>query len=136
MYRFHHVAISVGDLARSIDFYAQLGFKQAGRWKQEDGSLEIVDLKNGAMLLEIFLSKGAQELPEHSKDIEKDIAVRGTKHFALRVTSIMEAKADLLSKGIEIAFEAISDDPASASYLFVRDPDGILVEIIEDRRGY
>ncbi len=136
MYRFHHVALSVENLERSIAFYHQFGFRQVGQWKPANGLLEIVDLRGSGMVLELFHYPGGQPLPAHSKMPEADVRVHGTKHFALQVASAKAAKQELLAKGMEIVFEDMSDDPHGASYFFVKDPDGILVEIIEDRRGY
>jgi glyoxylase I family protein len=136
MYSFHHVGISVSDLTQSIAFYNLIGFKKVGNWKLEDNSLEVVDLQIGETLLELFCYSASKPLPEHSKDLEHDLPVQGTKHFGLKVASIREARQDVIAKDISIVYEQTSEDPNWASYFFIKDPDGILVEIIEDKRGY
>src|SRR5687767_7871161 len=130
MYSFHHVALSVSDLAQSVAFYGLIGFKKVGGWKPEESSLEIVDMRVGNALLELFCDPTSKPPPEHSQNLERDLQVRGTKHFGLKVASIAAAKQDVLAKGLHIVYEEMSDNPNWASYFFIKDPDGILVEII------
>ena len=135
-YTLHHVALSVSNLEKSIAFYDMFGFKRVGGWKSEDGSFEIANLRNGATMLELFCYRDQQALPEHSQDLWHDLPVVGTKHFGLSVESIDAAKDALQASGLEILHKDINKDRSGANYFFVRDPDGILVEIIEDNRGY
>jgi catechol 2,3-dioxygenase-like lactoylglutathione lyase family enzyme len=44
----HHAAISAIDMAESIAFYEQFGFRVVLHWKDPDGELEIAHLKLGA----------------------------------------------------------------------------------------
>ena len=136
VYSPHHIALSVSNLERSIEFYSSFGFNRVGGWKPDDATLEIVNLRNGNMLLELFCYTSSKPLPEHSKDLWQDLPVVGVKHFGLQVASIDEAKRDLQAKGLDILHEDINEDRSGANYFFVKDPDGILVEIIEDNRGY
>ena len=130
MYSFHHIALSVSDLAQSVTFYGLIGFKKIGGWKPEDRSFEIVDLRVGDTVLELLCYSTSKPLPEHSQNLKHDLQVRGTKHFGLKVASIAEAKQDILAKGLHIVYEELSDNPNGVSYFFIKDPDGILVEII------
>lgn len=57
------------------------------------------------------------------------------KHLGLSVDSIDEAKSDLESKGLKILHEEINEERSGINYFFVKDPDGILIEIAEDNRG-
>jgi glyoxylase I family protein len=136
MYTFHHIALSVSNLDKSMAFYKMLGFERVGGWRPEDGSFEIVNLRNGEIMLELFCYANARPMPEHSKDLGWDLPVVGVKHFALSVQSIDKAKQMLQEKGLEILHEDINPDRSGANYFFVKDPDEILVEIIEDNRGY
>ena len=50
----HHAAISVIDMAESVAFYEQFGFRVMVHWKDPGGELEIAHLKLAANYLEIF----------------------------------------------------------------------------------
>ncbi len=136
MYSLHHIALSVSDLGRSVGFYGLFGFKKIGGWTPDDRSYEIANLSNGNVMIELFCYAKAQPLPEHSKGLWQDLPVLGVKHFGLRVASIDEAKERLQAANLEILHEDINDDRSGANFFFVRDPDGILVEVIEDNRKY
>lgn len=136
MYSPHHIALSVSDLTRSIDFYQALGFKKVGGWEPEDGSFVIANLRNHSIILELFCYVNHHAMPEHAKDLSKDLPVFGIKHFGVQVDSIDEAKQEIQARGLEIMNEDINPDRSGANYFFVKDPDGLLVEIIEDNRGY
>ena len=41
MFNINHVAISVTDISKSIEFYKKFGFKEFKSWCSEDGSIKI-----------------------------------------------------------------------------------------------
>jgi len=136
MFSFHHVALSVSNIDESLEFYAIFGFKRVGDWEPEDKSFKIVNLRNGDTLLELFSYVNAKSLPEHHKDLLQDLPVVGIKHFGMQVASIDQAKENLQARGLDILHEDTNADRSGANYFFVKDPDGILVEVMEDNRGY
>jgi glyoxylase I family protein len=136
VYTLHHIAISVSDLEKSVAFYGMFDFRRVGDWQPEDGSYQIINLRNDAMMLELFCYARPEALPEHAKVLRQDLPVLGVKHFGLQVKAIDQAKKSLQEKGFEILDEDINEDHSGANYFFVKDPDGILVEVIEDNRGY
>lgn len=135
MYKPHHVALSVSNRERSVKFYNQLGFEQIHFWEAEDKSLAITHLKNDGLVLELFCFANPQPLPQTSHATATDLPIMGTKHFGLQVDSIKEAKKDLVAKGIVGADIQITRGKTNILYFFIQDPDGILVEIVEDKRG-
>jgi glyoxylase I family protein len=136
MYSFHHVCLSVTDRERSVAFYNQLGFAQVHLWQADDGSLTITHLKHGDMMLELFCYRDHQQAPESIRSTKTDLPVIGTKHFGMRVGSIEAARQDLAAKGIIKPDTVITEGHTGVRYIFIADPDGILVEISEDKRDF
>ncbi len=133
-FQIHHIAISVKDAQRSEDFYSFFGFNKVHRWEAEDKSLQIVHLKNNeGVILELFCYTAPQDAPAHTASTKTDLPVIGVKHFGLRVESIEEAKKAIEKQGITIVTE-ITKGRTGPLYFFIKDPDGILVEIMQDDR--
>lgn len=131
MFNINHVAISVTDIEKSVEFYKKFGFQKFKSWKAEDESIKINMLKLNNTILEIFCYKEYTDLPETAKTIATDLQVIGTKHFSLGVESIEEAKEFIIKNKIANDIE-IKVGRLGKSYFFIKDPDGILVEIIEN----
>jgi len=136
MYRFHHVCLSVTNRDRSVDFYQKLGFSQVHLWEADDKSMTITHLKNGEIILELFCIANYRPAPDTIHSIKTDLPVIGTKHFGLKVDSIEAAREDLAHKGIVDGSIAITQGRTGPRYFFIEDPDGILVEISEDKREF
>ena len=100
MFNINHVAISVTDIERSIEFYKKFGFQEFKSWKAEDGSIKINMLKLNNTVLEIFCYKEYIDLPETAKKTATDLPILGTKHFALGVDSIEKAKDFVMKNDI------------------------------------
>jgi lactoylglutathione lyase len=122
-----HVAFTVKDVKRSIDFYCGvLGFKKLFELKFEDGDstrdwityLKITDHQ----FLELFAG-GEEEI----KTGQKAIAY---SHLSLEVSSVAEITESVRSKGIAIDTEPqVGLDGNWQSW--IRDPDGNRIEFME-----
>ncbi|MBR2954386.1 MAG: VOC family protein [Clostridia bacterium] len=132
MYSVSHVALSVIDIRETIEFYKKFGFKVIKEWEATDHSIQIVHLKLNNVVLELFCYKKHIDIPNHSKKLSSDLPVIGTKHFALGVKSIDIAHKDLIKKGIIPSDLDITLGRLGKQYFFITDPNGILIEIIED----
>ena len=88
-------------------------------------------LKLNDTILEIFCYKKYTKLPETAKTTATDLPIIGTKHFALGVDSIEQAKKFVLENEISRKIE-IKAGRLGKQYFFIEDPDGILIEIIEN----
>lgn len=136
MFKLHHIAISVKDCKVSEEFYAIFDFKKVHTWVAEDNSLQIVHLKNKEdSILELFCYASFQAIPDYTKSNETNLPVVGVKHFALQVDSIEETKAMLEKKGINPQKD-IQMGRTGIQYFFIIDPDGILIEIVQDDRTF
>ena len=131
MFNIAHVTISVTNIEKTLEFYKQFGFKEFKAWAAEDNSLKIRMLKLNDMLLEIFCYKNYSDLPNTATSTATDLPVLGTKHFALGVQNIEKAKSWVINN--KLADEVtINVGRLGKPYFFIKDPDEILVEIIEN----
>ena len=101
MFSLHHAALSVSDLERSESFYGLFGFRPVHRWSAPDGSLTIVHMQLGPTLLELFSYRDHQPAPESSRSLATDLPRLGTKHFALGVDDMDQARSCLLARGLD-----------------------------------
>lgn len=131
----HHVAISAVDMTSSVAFYEQFGFTVVLHWKDPGGEQEIAHLKLGDNYLEIFWYKDQIPAPETAGSLATDLPRIGIKHFALQVDSVHEAKTFVENRGIASHVD-IRHGKTGVTYFFVKDPSGIFVEFVEDKRGF
>ena len=134
MFSIHHVALSVSNMQKTCDFYALFGFKVAYNWESDDKKMQISHLKLGESFLELFCFKEHQEAPESSKELMTDLPRIGVKHFGLKVKDIHQTKQFLIEHGYQEEIEIIRGK-TEVDYFFIKDPDGILLEFIQDDRG-
>jgi catechol 2,3-dioxygenase-like lactoylglutathione lyase family enzyme len=128
----HHVALSVSDLDRSIEFYRVFGFKLKYQYESPDGDRNIAHLHLGNMFLELFCYRN-HSLATKDTDWEADLRAIGNKHFGLRVESVQEVFVRLKASGHLCT--ATRRGLTGMDYFFVRDPDGIWMEIVQDDRA-
>lgn len=130
MFSFNHVTISAEDLNETIEFYKKFGFVIHKEY--HDNDVDIVMLKLNNMILEIFHYYNHEELPEHSKDLGIDLKTIGNKHFGLGVKDINEAKKFIEDNNINDTEIVIKQGRLGKPYFFIKDPNNILMEIIEE----
>lgn len=133
MFSIHHTALSVSDIKKSVHFYKQFGFRQIFDFISPDNTFQIIHLKINEFILELFCFSDNIELPETAKSLKSDLKVIWTKHFALNVDNLQEAYDFCKSINTEI-FTEITIWKTGIKYFFIKDPDWILVEIVEDSR--
>lgn len=127
---FEHAGMTVADLDRTIAFYCDLlGLELVLRKPQKVGELAFLDAGGG--MLEIVASPGAGR----AKDVEPGTA--GVRHLTFAVSDVDGLVAELEAAGVEI-----TERPRDAyntelirRVAFCRDPDGIIVELIERAAG-
>lgn len=117
----------------SLKFYGELGFQTVMDWADPSGSPRICHLKLGEAFLELFWFDGHQPAPESASQLETDLPRIGSKHFALQVDSIEDAKAFVETRGWTADVE-VTKGRTGVRYFFVPDPNGILLEFVEDHR--
>lgn len=130
MFNFNHVTISVDNLEDTLNFYKLFGFEKYKEY--HDDSVDIVMLKLENMILEIFHYNNNNKLPEHSKDLSLDLKTIGNKHFGIGVKNINEAKEFVEDNKLNDSEINITKGRLGKPYFFIKDPNGILMEIIEE----
>lgn len=133
MFHIDHYAISVKDADKSIAFYSKLNFYITKDWTAEDGSVRIVQMSNSGFILEMFCYPDSSALPDHCKELNTDLKVKGSKHMGLWVKDLQKAADHLLEIGLVTTKPVISHGRLGRDYFFIKDPDGIFVEIIAAR---
>jgi catechol 2,3-dioxygenase-like lactoylglutathione lyase family enzyme len=116
----HHANIQVSDAAASIAFYGRLGLDPVGRMGVDAVTLYYLGGPGGDFVLELADNPG---LPER---------IPGSGHLALVVDDLDEVLERLAEGGI--LPEGPPYHPGGRDSLricFVRDPDGIRVELID-----
>lgn len=130
MFNFNHVTISVDNLEETLNFYKLFGFEKHKEYHDENVDIMMLKLEN--MILEIFHFIKNNELPEHSKDLGIDLKTIGNKHFGIGVKDINEAKKFIEENKLNDSEITITKGRLGKPYFFIKDPNGILMEIIEE----
>ena len=128
---FEHVGMTSGDLDRTIAFYCGLlGLTLALRKKTDRAEVAFLDTGNGMLEVarpnaEVFR---ARDVPPHEA---------GMRHLTFAVDSVDAMVERLVAAGVEVL-----EGPRPAYFVevikrvaFVRDPDGIMVELVERAAG-
>jgi len=135
----HHIAISVEDLERELQFYRDvLGFKVD--WDMDnrgsealskvvclsDANPHIIMLQGYGLRLELFKyhsPRGRNTGPKRQCDF-------GLTHFALSVKNINEIYKNLVKAGVEFNCPPQELRPGvQATYM--KDPEGVTIELVE-----
>lgn len=131
MFNISHFCITVSDIERSLNFYKRLGFEVDLEYLSEDNNEKIymLKMKNGNTMLELVrFSDCEAETPKY------DLKKVGVKHFALITDSIEDAKKLFVEQlGIKEEIK-IEQSVLERKYFFVKDPDGIVLEIVENTK--
>lgn len=141
-----HIGITVEDLERSVKFYCEnFGFvylrgahftepffaKNENLYKLLPATTEchtaVLEAPNHGVQLELF-HFSSQLTPEHMPWNRS-----GITHFAVTTDDVPAMAEQLRANGVEFCIE-VGTRPDGGHWLFVRDPDGNLVEVMEPFR--
>ena len=129
----HHVGISVRDADRSLAFYRDLGFAPGLEWTSPEGDLTIHYLLHpsgpGLELLAYADNRDREPVDRGRGD---DLRELGVRQLALRVDDLGRAREELRAGGHQLT--ETKRGRTLIDYFYVRDPDGLWIEIVEDRR--
>ena len=123
----HHVGIVVSDLERSTAFYHALGFATVSDLPVEGGSRAIRFVSLGGFQLELFWYAETPAAAPHAEG--KQI---GFRHFALQADDVAAVLDELRAAGLVGEEAAVRHVPAGYKLLFLNDPDGVEIEIMQE----
>ena len=124
--RILHTMLRVGDLKRSIDFYAKvLGMKVLRQKDYPDGRFTLVFVGYGDEEQEAVL-----ELT-HNWDTAKYDLGNGYGHVAVEVDDAYKACDEVKKRGGKVTREAGPMKHGTTVIAFVEDPDGYKIEFIQ-----
>jgi lactoylglutathione lyase len=118
-----HIAVSVKDIDRSLDFYVnKLGFEEMFRLER-DGRLWIVYLRiTDTQFIELF--------PDGVGDSAPPFANVGYNHLCLEIDNIDEAIAELKGRGVALTAEKkLGVDHNYQAW--IADPEGNRIELMQ-----
>ncbi len=124
----NHVALSVTDMDRTLEFYQSLGLELL-RTKGPDSAGErsaVLRVGGGDQEINVFHKPGLASAEQEN--------VKGLHHFCIDMAadSIDALVADLRRAGLDIARGPV--ERRDGTSLFLSDPDGVRVELRIERR--
>ena len=119
--KYLHTMVRVTDLDASLDFYCnKLGLQEVGRYDSEQGRFTLVFLAAPD-------DEEAQVELTHNWDPEEYDEGRNFGHLAYRVDNIYELCRKLMDAGV-----TINRPPRDGHMAFVRSPDNISIELLQE----
>jgi lactoylglutathione lyase len=122
MPKYLHTMIRVTDIDATIRFFTLLGLEEVKRYESEQGRFTLVYLAAPG-------DEDAQVELTHNWDPEDYAGGRNFGHIAYRVGNIYETCQRLMDAGI-----TINRPPRDGHMAFVRTPDNISIELLQDGR--
>ena len=128
MPKYLHSMIRVTDIDKSIAFFDLLGLKEVKRFDSEQGRFTLVFLAApGDEEAQVELTYNWP--PTDGSQPESYDGGRNFGHLAYRVENIYETCQRFLDAGV-----TINRPPRDGHMAFVRSPDGISIELLQDGR--
>ena len=127
MVRYLHSMIRVSDPDASVEFFGLIGLKEVRRMESENGRFTLVFMaapgQEGVAEVELTYNWP----PEDGGAPEEYGGGRNFGHLAYRVENIYETCQRLMDAGV-----TINRPPRDGHMAFVRTPDGISIELLQD----
>jgi catechol 2,3-dioxygenase-like lactoylglutathione lyase family enzyme len=142
----HHVGITVSDLDRSLAFYADLlEGETLGPWDRSGPRIDQVTGYPGVVVRQAFVRARTggtvvellQYVGGSPVRLDPDNGFVGAVHVAVVVDSIDDLLASMRARGIRSVSDPIvaSDPMEGFRCVYVLDPDGVRVELVEPPAG-
>ena len=115
-----HIAIIASDYQKALAFYGILGFQEIERVKRQFDIMGMLECDG--VWIELFEKAAPARLTEPE--------ALGLRHIAFATDDLDKKLEQLHQNGIET--EAIRTDPHGRRFTFLKDPDGLPIEIKEE----
>ncbi len=123
-----HTMVRVADLDAALDFYcAKLGLVQMARIDNEGGRFTLVFLAAPGDVERAKANRAPMVELTHNWDPEAYTGGRNFGHLAYKVDDIYATCAKLVDGGV-----TINRPPRDGNMAFVRSPDGISIELLQN----
>lgn len=138
--RLSHHGLCVADLARSLAFYRDgLGFTEISRMRFSDAATQRLLGIRGAVLDAVYLRRDGMTLellhfPRPGVELAagpRPVNRVGLTHLSFVVSDLDAALATLGALGAAVLAETRIGEPGGSSAVFVTDPDGTRIELLE-----
>ena len=142
--RASHVALTVSDLAASIRFYREgLGFEEGPTFVSGDETAAVSEVEPPVKMTMQYLTKGGLrvglagwETPSVQGEPSQHRNQRGLTHLSFEVDDVAGTEARLVELGgssIPGARVTLGRAPVEITVVFVADPDGTRIELLQRR---
>lgn len=126
--RYIHTMVRVKNLETSLDFYCnKLGFIELGRYDSEKGRFTNVFLCAHRDQVSAEETRAPELELTYNWEAEDYSAGRAFGHLAYRVDNIYQTCQDLMDKGV-----TINRPPRDGYMAFIKSPDGISIELLQE----
>ena len=144
----HHFSVAVPDMDQAIAWYTSiLGFELEFRFYVEGIPADGAFLRRPELRLELWCAGGVRPVPPERRVPDSDLRTSGTKHMAFAVANLQARMAELVRRGVDIAAlqrspgepmrpdaEPLGAGKPAVFALFIRDPAGTLIELLDRDR--
>ena len=142
-----HIAVTVSSLERSLPFYTGvLGLKEVERHLLEGETISTMAGKPGVIMQVVRLA--SPDTPDILVDLQEYVQPKGSvsnaklgmanhSHFCFGVSNLQSTYRELKEKGVEfvsapVTFDLGADwDYGAIQVVFLKDPDGFILELVE-----
>lgn len=122
-----HTMVRVNDIDKSLDFYCnKLGLVEISRFESQQGRFTLIFLAAAGDVERAKAKRAPLVELTYNWDSEEYASGRNFGHLAYRVDDIYETCRRLLDGGV-----TINRPPRDGEMAFVRSPDGISIELLQ-----
>lgn len=126
MFKLHHIDIWISNIEESIKFYETIGFRKIGDIDYKERDKRIILMQLDDLLLEMK-SHYKKQCNHNTVNCEDN------KVFGLSVENINEAKKVIENEKLTTDEIIIQKGILGQLYFMIHDPNGILIEFIEEK---